>query len=429
MDATLLLVAIALASANPTQQGMLLELVRKLDTANIVTAYFAHGRREAFFELLKRVQQRISTTFPVVSDHQSQPRPTKRRKIDAPTPTKPNYPLLPHIAEIKRYTLDTAPTFEDLPYNSSEPFIITAGVSHWPALSDPSTNWKDEEYLLRVAGKGRIVPVEIGKSYTAQGWTQKMVPFEDFLNKINWSDDDFEKKGDQQPMYLAQHDLFQQFPALLADIVPPDYVFSDLAPPDHFKEYTPPNVDAGYTINAWMGPRGTYSPAHTDPYYNCYGTYVSLFSIQTKYGQAAKADLNFLFWGCFGVFCVCTAQVVGAKHIWVAPPDCSDLLLFRISASPSPEDSTTSEHHHNEEQGNQYPNGNGHEESNSAAQQFMDNTTTIDVFELAKTTYPHALAQEPEDANDKPQDPSLLMMQKAMQAVLQEGDLLFMPPK
>ncbi|XP_058065749.1 bifunctional peptidase and arginyl-hydroxylase JMJD5 [Anopheles bellator] len=53
--------------------------------------------------------------------------------------------------------------------------------------------------------------------------------------------------------YLAQHDLFDQIPALRRDIVVPDYVG---------------RTDTVPRIKAWLGPRGTVSPLHTDPCHN-----------------------------------------------------------------------------------------------------------------------------------------------------------------
>lgn len=54
--------------------------------------------------------------------------------------------------------------------------------------------------------------------------------------------------------YLAQHELFAQLPALAADIATPDYC----------------SLGEGglRAVNAWLGPAGTETPFHTDPYHN-----------------------------------------------------------------------------------------------------------------------------------------------------------------
>lgn len=265
--------------SSPTEdQTELLELVRVLDMANIVAAYFDQGRREAFFGLMRFLQSRLDRHFGTDTDSSCRLAPAKRRRIDPEGARFKDWKgfLLPGIKEIETYSVDDAPSFEELPFQT-EPFVVKGPVASWPAIADSATSWKDEKYLLRIAGKGRLVPVEIGSSYTAEGWTQKIVAFDTFLREIDWQEDVEHRKPDKNespsssPMYLAQHDLFQQFPALLSDILVPDYVYADMQAPDHFPGYRPPAAEAGYTINAWMGPAGTYSPAHTDPFYNCYG--------------------------------------------------------------------------------------------------------------------------------------------------------------
>lgn len=71
---------------------------------------------------------------------------------------------------------------------------------------------------------------------------------------------------------MAQHDLFRQFPALERDVVVPDYVFSAPEAPQDMPLYAAPPNEEGFVMNAWLGPEGTLSPAHTDPYFNCFGT-------------------------------------------------------------------------------------------------------------------------------------------------------------
>jgi lysine-specific demethylase 8 len=141
------------------------------------------------------------------------------------------------------------------------PLILTSCISHWPALS--TNSWADLDYLLNIAGKERIVPVEIGTKYTDDSWTQKLMNFEEFV-------EDWVKKpiSDKGIAYLAQHDLFAQIPRLKEDILIPDYCFVDTKPYfisfNHVKYTPPPDV----IINAWFGPQGTISPMHTDPYHN-----------------------------------------------------------------------------------------------------------------------------------------------------------------
>ena len=153
----------------------------------------------------------------------------------------------------------------------------------WPAISDPDHAWNSIDYLLSVAGPGRIVPVEIGNDYRVDSWSQNMMPWEDFLHWLPTSDG---VRKDEM-IYLAQHSLLTQFPKLRGDILIPDLVY--FVPETREADYKPPANEEGLVINAWLGPKGTISPAHKvrfhrfphqmsnssrfiqDPYFNCYG--------------------------------------------------------------------------------------------------------------------------------------------------------------
>ncbi|KAL7276785.1 hypothetical protein RUND412_000209 [Rhizina undulata] len=138
------------------------------------------------------------------------------------------------------------------------PVIITGSLSHWPAMD--SRPWSSTAYLLSKTNSGkRLVPVEVGKSYTDEDWGQKLMTFREFLKKYILEAS--ETKG-----YLAQHDLLSQVPSLRNDIAIPDYCWtSPPPPPENVKKV---EVLAEPLINAWFGPKGTVSPLHTDPYHN-----------------------------------------------------------------------------------------------------------------------------------------------------------------
>ncbi|KAK9128580.1 hypothetical protein Syun_017377 [Stephania yunnanensis] len=83
---------------------------------------------------------------------------------------------------------------------SGVPVIISDCMADWPA----STKWKDPAYLKKIAGD-RTVPVEVGKNYLCSNWKQELIPFSQFLERIQ--SNDCSAAG---PTYLAQHPLFDQ---------------------------------------------------------------------------------------------------------------------------------------------------------------------------------------------------------------------------
>jgi len=161
------------------------------------------------------------------------------------------------------YPLDrvSCPSIEEFLINyfsQSQPIILTDCMEHWPALS--SRPWKNLEYLRSVTNH-RLVPIEIGRVYTDENWTQKLITFNEFLDQyVN------ESKVSSQTSpkgYLAQHQLFEQIPDLKNDICIPDYCF--VKSQDEDGETGDQDQDQEPVINAWFGPKGTISPLHTDP--------------------------------------------------------------------------------------------------------------------------------------------------------------------
>lgn len=122
-------------------------------------------------------------------------------------------------------------------------------IDDWPALS----RWTDPNYLIEKAGE-RTVPVEIGSSYSSENWSQQLVNFKDFVvNNLGLCSPTDTPSQHDAPVYLAQYELFDQIPELRADIFVPDYIGT---------------TDLNPRIKAWLGPKGTISPLHTDPSHN-----------------------------------------------------------------------------------------------------------------------------------------------------------------
>ncbi|KTW26411.1 hypothetical protein T552_02892 [Pneumocystis carinii B80] len=155
-------------------------------------------------------------------------------------------------------------------FNIRQPLVIKNSINHWPALAQDG--WIKIKTLLDKTHQGlRIVPVEIGKSYTSEDWGQRLMPFYEFLEKYILQKKNSSNEKDKRKIgYLAQHDLFSQIPALREQIAIPDYCF--VTPPPilfHQQEYIKemPTLDEPL-LNAWFGGEGTVSPLHTDPYHN-----------------------------------------------------------------------------------------------------------------------------------------------------------------
>jgi hypothetical protein len=156
----------------------------------------------------------------------------------------------------------TMSTFLNL-LSGDSPVIVTGAVDHWPALLTPATGerdrrWGNFNYLSEML-RARGAPIETGGHYAADAWLEE------------WSHDLGAFVRDEvarcaadvsgsaptpSPKYLAQARLFDVIPALRADAPCPDAV----------------EVAAGLSGNvralAWLGPRGTFSPLHTDAPHN-----------------------------------------------------------------------------------------------------------------------------------------------------------------
>jgi hypothetical protein len=98
-----------------------------------------------------------------------------------------------------------------------KPVVITGAVSGWPALR----RWRDPRYLRTLAGH-RTIPVEVGRDYRRASWRQRLMLLRHFQEQhMGEAGAAAVRRG--AVAYMAQHDLIEQVPALLADIATPDY--------------------------------------------------------------------------------------------------------------------------------------------------------------------------------------------------------------
>lgn len=297
-------------------------IVNVLDMAIIMAG--AEGRREMIEGLLGALQGYLSdaeagsraeccelaagdATDDDSSDSDTARR-SKRRRLSpsasaAPSPYTSTFPHSPYSKHIPKIS-HPIPLANNLPLRDFEqhlamqkgPLKIKNALEHWPALHERP--WRCPGYLLeKTMGGRRLVPVEVGRSYTDKGWGQKIVRFGEFVEEFLMPGVEIEDEGEEEGGevdkdsdggianghepgvggrygakggigYLAQHDLFSQILSLRNDISIPDYCYTDPPPvaEDVIKE-PPPHLPEPL-LNAWFGPAGTVSPLHTDPYYN-----------------------------------------------------------------------------------------------------------------------------------------------------------------
>jgi hypothetical protein len=121
----------------------------------------------------------------------------------------------------------------------NKPFILSGFASDWPAMNEHP--WNSIDYLRSVGGRGRVVPVEVGKDYRSDDWTQRMMSWDDFLDVL-----EKDSTHSQTIIYMAQHNLLSQFHALREDILIPDYVFTSPQAPATY-----PFTDRQITRKNW----------------------------------------------------------------------------------------------------------------------------------------------------------------------------------
>ena len=254
----------------------LMRHIGALDQAIIVAG--AVGREDEIQEIIKQLQLRLCQDRRVESVVVSSSIPSKRKRrhsaeISGSSQTRNPIP-----------TLDIPPSINKfLQTDRHKPFILRRFVAQPDDISNPYgmdwsaiQRWQSADYLLTTSGPGRMVPVEIGTSYTDVAWTQRIVPFSEFLDQIGY------KTGrqtdpsvalsveDSAPMYLAQYSLFKQFPELEKDIILPDYVYSAPEAPADYPSYQPPGNEEGVVVNVWVGggEAKVTSPPHTVSLYS-----------------------------------------------------------------------------------------------------------------------------------------------------------------
>ncbi|KAG9757005.1 Clavaminate synthase-like protein, partial [Aureobasidium melanogenum] len=175
------------------------------------------------------------------------------------------------VAQIPQSQNDTFTRVERLDFlqfqqhldTKTTPIVIKGVIDDWPAMIAPDRCWSDPSHLLKATlGGRRLVPVELGRSYTDDDWSQRIMTFAEYMKSH------LLQPKQEQTGYLAQHDLFSQVPCLSADTNTPDYCYTNPPPAKSLSSTVEVETLDEPLRNAWLGPAGTISPLHTDPYHN-----------------------------------------------------------------------------------------------------------------------------------------------------------------
>lgn len=161
-------------------------------------------------------------------------------KLEQSIAISSDYPI--DICDIDIITQPTEEHFWTKYLNFHRPAKLKNCIDHWPAM----TKWNDLNYFMRTAGY-RTVPIELGKKYDSDDWSQGMYRLGEFLKHF------LSSTVCSESGYLAQHDLFDQIPQLKKDYTIPDYCALGTGEP---------------VIKIWVGPQNTISTMHTDNKHN-----------------------------------------------------------------------------------------------------------------------------------------------------------------
>eukprot|EP00966_Prymnesium_polylepis_P136936 3164119-Prymnesium_polylepis.1 len=154
------------------------------------------------------------------------------------------------------------------------PVIITGAMEGWPAMG--ARRW-DLGYLKQKAG-GRLVPVETcseadsTRGYMSESWERRVMSLADYIDNFiaprsaEDGSDDAEEQDERG--YLAQYQLFDQIPSLREDIATPRYCAASTPEDARAPADCEQRAGSDPLVSAWLGPAGSVSPLHNDPFHN-----------------------------------------------------------------------------------------------------------------------------------------------------------------
>jgi len=224
------------------QQLALEKIIHDLDMLTILTG--APGRRSLIDRIFTCLQTWMDSCPKYRNELSKMPQAYPKSYISlASTNT---IPTLPSISLFSFQShLNTQPSYQPIKFPSPLSIHSLPNANIW---SNPSLLFYQTLYGTR------LVPIELGRSYTDSSWTQRIMPFKEFLHTHLLNQND-------EIGYLAQHDLLSQIPSLSQHLEIPDLCFA------HLPLSSSSSLDHPVR-NAWLGPARTISPLHTDPYHN-----------------------------------------------------------------------------------------------------------------------------------------------------------------
>ena len=148
------------------------------------------------------------------------------------------------------------------------PHVFRNFAGSWPAVSDPTRQWKNTEQLrsrLMEHEEDAVVPVEFNGTYMSKDMVKQNVGFVSILDtllaeatelkKSVVKDERYANTKNFMQWYLAQYELGDSSNLMREDVETPSMLNSD--------DYTI------YRNNLWLGGHaGTVSPCHFDPFHN-----------------------------------------------------------------------------------------------------------------------------------------------------------------
>ena len=166
-------------------------------------------------------------------------------------------PIVLPIEEVGAPTMSQK-EFEDNYVTKSAPIAIRGFAKSWRATN----KWRNLDFWANAHGH-RLVPIELG-DMAIGAMKEAIMSIEEFVSSYLESSAKQQiwplsfatsRNGEDKVAYLAQHQLFEQIPALLDDIVVSPSLCGNVGP-SH--------------INVWIGTGGTRTPLHFDTYENLF---------------------------------------------------------------------------------------------------------------------------------------------------------------